>query len=342
MKRIPSFFMMFFALCSGVGAYAHIFDDFTFAVFDRGGFCSQADGEKIDGAFSDNFANSAGLSLFIDSCYDDNDTWLRGEADFSIFCSYDYARIGGESHNRMRYGIDAGLLFLNASFSQIYDFNDNKIDFLGGVGFRIGAWLNERVGLDFSAGIERGFVSDENFIKINAGAIVVPFGTKLSKKSGKKGTDTPELSKNDRERLAEAKNAEGTEQLERFCIYMSSGFHDRSLKNEGIAEIALRKFGTKEDNLLIATPTDIENPFAIDSEKLIFLAPFSVVLYGEDGILCKIDSADSEIPFVVRYNDALRKTKPISRAYLRPAGTKTITYNGAARVVPVFDCAHFF
>lgn len=334
---------MFVALCSGAGAYAHIFDDFTFALFDRGGFCSQTDGNKIEGAFSDNFANSAGMSLFIDSCYDDEDTWLRGEADFSIFCSYDYARIGGESHNRMRYGIDAGLLFLNASFSQIYDFNDNKIDFVGGVGFRIGAWLSEHVGLDFSAGIERGFVSDENFIRINAGVIVVPFGARLSKKSARSGNGSPEYSKNDRELLDEAKNADGTEKLEAFCSHMaSSGYHEKSLKNEGIAEIARRKFGTEGDNLLIAKPSDLENPFAIDGGKLIYLAPFSVILYGDDGILCKVDGADCEIPFVVRYNDAIRKAKPISRAYLRPVGTKSLSYNGTTRVVPVFDCAHFF
>lgn len=339
MKRISAFLAVFFAFCAGAGADSHIFDEFTFAVFDRGGFYSHADGEKITGAFSDNFVNSSGVMFFIDSCYDDEDTCLRGEADLSIFCSYDYARIAGESHNRMRYGIDTGLLFMNASFSQVYDFDDNKIDFIGGIGFRIGAWLGEYAGLDFSAGIDRWFVAKENFIRINAGLIFVPFGTRSSRPSEKKDFDAE-----DRALLAEAKAAEGTKKLEEFCIHMysGSGYHAASLRNEGIAEIAFRKLGTEKDNLVIANPSDIANPFAVDGEKIIYLTSFSVALYDEDGILCETAGAKSEIPFVVRYNDEVKNAKSFSRAFLKPQGTKTIIYDGSSRVVPVFDCAYFF
>lgn len=342
MKKFSAFLSVFLLLCAGGNADS-LLSEFDFAIFDRAGFASIADGQKPGGTLSDNFSNSAGLSLFVDSGYDDEDYSIRGEGIFSIFCAYDYLKVGGDSSSNLRYGFETSLLFMNTWVVQCYDFTNNEIDFLGGLGIKAGKWFNNNLGFEINAGIERGFISEKNYIRLNAGILVVPFGSSSSRKSIRK-TGQPDHSEKDVEALDAAMKAEGTEKLEKFCIsHESKG--DRKLFRQAATEIASRRLKVQVSDLIFADNADLANPYAIEKGKVFYIDRFNLIAYTDEGILCSLPSSPDyrmRIVFLVRYTDELKKSKSLERGFFRPADAKSLTVEGTQRTVPVFDCAYCF
>ncbi len=282
--------------------FAGMFDDFTFAVFDKAGFCTCANEQKIEGALSQNFSNSAGVSLFVDEGYDEDDFSFRGGGLFALSCFYDYAKIGGKSHHNIRYGLDSSFCFINLGIFQNYDFSENKIDWIGLCGLKFGKWLCEYAALELNAGIEHGFLSSDNIVRINAGVLFVPF-----QKSKKK--------------------------------IPASQIDEIDSEEKIFEEIATQKIGTKIENVNFVKDADeIENPYRVKNGEIYFIESFAAEAYTEDGAVFFIKSSNAY--FFVYDSPETKSAKPPSRAFLRSRGTKKIFLRGTERIVPAFEFAY--
>lgn len=316
MRRILSVFAAL--LASSAALSAHIFEEFRLALFDRAGFASRVDGQRTEGSLPDNFSNSAGVSFFIDDSYG-TDWPVRGAGALSLFCVHDFARLGGTTHNSLRWGIESCFCFLNLGISQCYDFNDNEVDCIGTLGFRAGAWLNSRIGLDVGAGIERGFISGDNFVRVNVGLLFVPF-------------PAPRQSSPEPDEGFEPSSADDGELLRRCSALPASESDGRRPLAE---EIASRRFGGEQ---LRFADGDLSSPYAAGEGRLWFIDRLTPVAHTEDGLLLSRGGKDSpDCPYIfVEKCPQLMEGKPPRLGFFRSAGVLKRTVGGTEMLVPAF------
>lgn len=343
MRRLLFFIALFLLLAFSAGA--GVFDDFSFAIFDKAGFATRVDGQKIEGSLSDNFSNSAGFSLFMDEGFDGDD--LRGTTLFSLFCMHDFARYGGVPHNSIRYGMETSLFFLNTGISQCYDFNNNEIDCIFNFGFKIGAWVSSHVGFEVNAGIEHGFISHDNFVRMNAGILIAPF----SEKKSRSPKTEQSASKNEDQSIDEAFQSEGTEKIERLCRrYSEYPSRDNARLRLVATEFAVRKFGVGKDDVVSALfAEDLENPYLIPEESIVFVDSFVPVAFTEDGVVFAKDDGERSSDdfsfrayFFVKRSPETMEGKKLRRGFFRARGVQKRFVGGIERIIPVFEYGYCF
>ena len=326
-------------IVSSASVEAQLLEDFNFALIDKFGFATISNDQKIEGAFKDNFSNSVGVSIFIDSSYgDEAESAFRGELSFSLSCFYDYQKLLGESSHSMRYGLESNVFFLSGGIFQTYDFTNNKIDFLGSLGVKFGKWFNDYLGFEINAGIEHAFLEEDNFIRLNVGLLAVPFPKPTIKK------EKIQKQNEEKKKYNNAINSNSTENLEKLCISYAEKKEKYPDLEELAKTLALLKLGEEGETVsMVYSASDIENPYTLETGKLWYFPSFRLIGYTENGVILMTDTArTSKAYFFVKDSTNLKEAKSIRRGFLRAAGKEKKLIEGTELLIPVFDYVYCF